>query len=171
MASNYKQPGKVITCIAPSGGVVSGLPYMLGAVLVVALASAVEAAEFEGQLGGVWALPKTSAQAWAFGDKIYWNASTSKLDNVPTVGPLVGVATAIAANPTSTGEVLLSGVPADDAEGPQAAIADLALTSLTDSPATADALRDDLTTNWETQIEGKVNAILAVMRIRGDIAT
>lgn len=171
MASNYKQPGDVIGFTAPAGGVTSGTAYLIGSLLVVALVSAAEGAEFQGATGGVWSLPKTAAQAWTEGQKIYWNAGTSKADSDGTTGILIGVAAVAADNPSSAGFVRLNGVAPAASEGPQAAIADLNLTALTDSPATADALRDDLTTNWEAPIENKINAILTALRAAGIIAT
>lgn len=113
---------------APVGGVVKGTAYLIGSLLVVARANADAAAQFTAALGGRWTLTKTSAQAWTEGQKIYWNVSTSKLDSDGTTGPLVGVAAAVAANPSSTGDVILSGVAASTSEGPQTTIA-----ALTDS--------------------------------------
>ena len=55
--------------------------------------------------------------------------------------------------------------------GDQDAIADLDLTTLTDSPATADALRDNLTATWEVEIQNKINAIIAALEASGLIAS
>jgi len=53
---------------------------------------------------------KTSAQAWAVGNPIYSIAATNVLTNVAGTGNyLVGVATAIAANPSAVGRVRLNG--------------------------------------------------------------
>ncbi len=108
---------------APVGGVIKGTAYLIGSLLVVARANAAAAAFFTAAVGGRWTLAKTSAQAWTEGQKLYWNVSTSKLDSDGTTGPLVGTAAAIAANPSATGDVLLSGVPAATSEGPQTVIA------------------------------------------------
>lgn len=161
MADNYKQPGKVLTFTAPSGGVVSGSAYMMGAILAVALASAAETEPFEGQVEGVWTLDKTSAQAWTVGAKIYWNASTSKADSDATTGPLIGVATEVADNPSSTGVVRLNGGAADMSEGPQAAIADIETADGSDA-ATTQALAN--------ATKATVNTLLAELRLAGIIA-
>lgn len=171
MQNCTQQNGNHMTFVAPGGGVVSGSGYRIGALFVVALASAAEAAEFVGVTEGVFTLPKTSAQAWTEGQRIYWDDTNDRADSDASVGALIGVAAAVAANPSSTGSVRLNGSAPDLDEGAQAAIADLALPTLTDSPATADALRDDLTANWEAAIEGKVNAMLAAMRAAKVIAT
>lgn len=55
--------------------------------------------------------------------------------------------------------------------GDQTAIPDLTLTSPTDTPASADALRDDLNTNVLPPIVAKINAVLAMMRTAGLIAS
>ncbi len=167
----YHQKGEVMTLTAPSGGVVSGVPLLIGSLFVVPMISAAEAELFSALAEGVVSYTKTSAQAWTECLKVYWNTSTSKFDSDGTTGPLVGVAAAVADNPSTLGYVRLNGVAPATAEGPQALIADLNLTALTDTPATADALRDNLTATWETEIEGKVNAILAALRTATIIAT
>jgi len=167
---NFKQPGKVLTLTAPTGGVTGGLGYLIGAFFVVASGSAAEAAEFEGQTEGVFELVKTTGQAWTVGQLMYWDDSTKKVSSVATVGRLIGAATAAAGSSDTTGDVRLNGAPSGVLEGAQAAIVDLDLTTLTDTPASADALRDNLTATWEGEIQTKVNAILAVLRTTGIIA-
>ncbi len=109
MATNYQQPGNVLTLTAPAGGVLSGTPYLIGGLLVVALHSAAEGASFEGQTVGVWSLPKVSAQAWTEGAAIYWDdtAKVCTTDDAAGANPLVGHATAVAADPSATGLVRL----------------------------------------------------------------
>lgn len=51
--------------------------------------------------------------------------------------------------------------------GAQTGIVDLVLTSPTDTPATADALRDDLNTNVLPPIVAKINAIIATLEAAG----
>lgn len=179
MASNYKQPGDVMPFTAPSGGVTSGVAYLIGALLVVALADAAEGAEFQGATSGVWSLPKTSAQVWTEGQKIYWNAGTSKADSDGTTGILIGVAAVAADNPSATGYVRLNGVAPAASEGPQAAIASLTFgTNITAATANG-ALTDSSATNpteaqfneLAKELGTKVNDILAALRAAGVIAT
>lgn len=106
---NFKQPGDVMTFTAPVGGVVSGSPYMIGDLLVIAAGTAAADAEFEGQITGVFEVPKTSAQAWAEGDPIYYDEATAKFDNSGAIGSLVGAAGEVAANPSALGIVRLNG--------------------------------------------------------------
>jgi predicted RecA/RadA family phage recombinase len=59
---------------------------------------------------GVFALAKISAQAWAVGDVIYWSPNNKLCTNVNSSSDIkIGFATAVAANPTSTGNVCLTG--------------------------------------------------------------
>lgn len=106
---NYVQPADVLTLIAPTGGVVSGVGVVIGEIFAVATANADATKEFEGQITGVVQLAKTSAQAWAVGDAIYFDRTNKRADNTP-VGPKIGVATEVAANPSGVGRVRLDAV-------------------------------------------------------------
>lgn len=60
-------------------------------------------------LGGKYELAKTSAQAWTVGQAIYAVPATGLCTTATTSGNvLVGVAAAVAANPSATGIVLLN---------------------------------------------------------------
>lgn len=105
--NNYKQPGEILTLTAPGGGVVAGGGYQIGQLFVVAVTDAAAADPFEGQVVGVFTLPKTSAQAWTEGALIYWDGS--ECTTVSTSNLLIGCAAAAAANPSATGVVRLNG--------------------------------------------------------------
>jgi predicted RecA/RadA family phage recombinase len=176
---NYVQPGDSLTLTAPSGGVVSGTGYLIGAIFGVAAVTAAEAAAFELLIKGVFSLAKTSAQAWTEGQKIYRHAGTGAMDNDPTTGPLVGVAAAAAANPSSTGIVRLNGGAAATAEGPQAAIASFTFGANITAATANNALTDSSATNpteaqfneLAKEVGVKVNDILVALRAAGIIAT
>lgn len=57
MAKNYVEDGEFLTLIAPAGGVVSGNPYTIGALAVVALVDAAAGQPFVAKATGVWDLP------------------------------------------------------------------------------------------------------------------
>lgn len=57
MAKNFVQDGDVLTLIAPAGGVVSGNPYTIGTLAVVALVTAAAGEEFAAKATGVFDLP------------------------------------------------------------------------------------------------------------------
>jgi len=124
MATNYVQEGKVLDFTAPYDRT-TGQGFQVGSIFAVALGTALSGAAIRGQVNGVWTLAKTSAQAWTVGQKIYWDNTNKRCDSDSTVGMLIGVAAAVAANPSSTGTVRLNGVSPATAEGPQAAEADL----------------------------------------------
>ncbi|MOA37398.1 hypothetical protein D3C78_1589860 [compost metagenome] len=57
MATNYVQDGNVLPLTAPTGGVVSGGIYAIGALVVIANGDAAEGETFQGHPAGVWSVP------------------------------------------------------------------------------------------------------------------
>jgi len=197
MATNYVQPGDIITLAAPYDRV-TGEGAQVGSLFGVALQTVLSTVDGEFNTKGVWTLAKTSAQAWTQGQKIYWDNSNKRCDSDSTVGMLIGVASAAADNPSSTGDVRLNGVSPATSEGPQAAEADLTGTltgtangSLVDIAATAGSCGGGATpsaTDVDTAIATavasivtgvneqnkevltKINALLAKLRIAGIIS-
>jgi predicted RecA/RadA family phage recombinase len=110
MAKTYVQPGKVLTLTAPYDRLSAGLGAQVGSIFGVSLGIVLSGAEGQFATTGVWTLAKTSAQAWTVGQKIYWDNTNKVCDSTNTVGQLIGIATAVAANPSSTGTVRLNGV-------------------------------------------------------------
>jgi predicted RecA/RadA family phage recombinase len=106
MAINYVQPGKTITLVAPYQRN-AGLGALVGSIFGVALTTVANGIEAEFAVNGVWDLAKTSAQAWVLGDKIYWDDTNKRCDNT-AVGVFIGIATAVAANPSGAGRVRLA---------------------------------------------------------------
>lgn len=110
MATNFIQDGDVMTVAAPSGGVSSGDGVQIGVLFGVATTTAAAGDPVEIATRGVFSLPKTSAQAWTVGAAIYWDpdgdgaTTTAGTDNL-----FIGVAAAVAANPSATGMVRLNG--------------------------------------------------------------
>lgn len=152
MASNYVQPGDTITLAAPYDRT-TGQGALVGSIFGVALQTVLNTVNGEFATKGVWTLTKTSAQAWTQGQKIYWDNSNKRCDSDSTVGMLIGVATAVADNPSSTGDVRLNGVSPATAEGPQGAI--VALTDSTGGSGTHDdTLADGLTTSDPDALTG-----------------
>lgn len=106
---NFIQAGDTLPFTAPSGGVVSGGGYIIGDLFVVATITAAQGAAFAGKTTGVFEFAKVSAQAWAEGVKVYWDAGNSRFTTVASGSRLVGTAAAAAANPSSVGRVRLDG--------------------------------------------------------------
>lgn len=98
---NFIQDGNVLTVAAPTGGVSSGDVVNIGVLLGVAAFDAVEAAEVEVKVEGVFEVPKLSTDVVAAGDRLYWDAGNSEmgLDSGGTANyPQAGFATAAAGN-------------------------------------------------------------------------
>lgn len=113
MAKNYRKTGEVVTLTAPSGGVESGMLYVIGSLVVVALTSAAQDAQFEGRTLGEWTLPKVGSQAWTEGVKVQWDATNKRCTTATTSGLFpIGVATAAVGSGAgeTLGNVRLNGV-------------------------------------------------------------
>jgi len=105
---NYLQDGDTLTIAAPAA-VASGDPVQIGSIFGVAMADAATGADVAIVREGIFTLPKVSAQAWAVGAKIYWDATNKVCTTAAPGNTLIGTATAAAANPSATGAVLLDG--------------------------------------------------------------
>lgn len=106
---NFIQPGDVITVTAPTA-LASGDGCLVGSLFGVACGTYVEgSADAELALIGVFELPKTGAQAWTAGAKVYWNATDKVCTTTATGNTLIGVAVKAAVNPSATGIVRLNG--------------------------------------------------------------
>lgn len=78
---NYLQHGDTLDLTAPSGGVVSGSPVLIGGQLVVPCVSAAEGAVFAAKTTGVFqfvAEGAGSGQAWAEGETVYWDDANKR---------------------------------------------------------------------------------------------
>lgn len=105
---NFIQDGFNLDVAAPYA-VLSGEGLKIGALFGYAMADAAIAAPVRITTAGVVNGKKLSAQAWAAGDKIYWDDAAKQLTTVLTANLLVGVAVAVALNPSATGRVRLDG--------------------------------------------------------------
>ncbi len=112
MAKNSTQDGRIMTLTAPSGGVVSGTMYLIGALLVVAQISADAGSLFTGDTKGVHELPKTTGQAWTEGQILYWDDTTKKLTSTAGSNEVAGCAAAAAGSSATTGFCRLNGTVA-----------------------------------------------------------
>lgn len=179
MASNYVQTGNTLTLAAPYDRATPGLGAQIGAIFGVNLAPVLSGADGEFSIVGVWTLAKTTAQAWTLGQKIYWDDTNKRCDSDATVGQLIGVATAAAADPSSTGTIRLNGGAPSTAEGPQPAIASFTMGVNITAATANDALTDSSGTNpteaqfneLAKEVGTKVNDILAALRTAGIIAS
>ncbi|RRH71398.1 DUF2190 family protein [Falsigemmobacter faecalis] len=105
----YLQPGNTLAVPAPRA-TLSGDVVVVGVLAGVAAHDAAQGARVMIETEGVFALKKTSAQAWTVGAPIYVTPGTGICTSAATAGNLLlGVATEAAANPSATGTVRLNG--------------------------------------------------------------
>lgn len=109
MATNLKQMGDMITVPAPAGGTTSGTGVLIGSLFGIATVTADAGEDVALATTGVFEHAKTSAQAWTVGALVYWDDGNAVMTTTASTNKLVGVAVAIANNPTPTGVVRLNG--------------------------------------------------------------
>lgn len=110
----FRQHGDTVDLVAPSGGVTSGVPVLIGTAFAIPVADAAQGEIFAGQLVNVHELPKKTGAGSAFtvGALAYWDAGNGRLTPTDAEGVLVGFATVAAADGDATAFVRLSGTPA-----------------------------------------------------------
>lgn len=104
---NFIQSGDSIDIVAPVGGTTSGKVTIIGSLIGVASLTALVGAPSVLQPRGVFGLDKVSAQAWTVGAKIYWDSAAGLATTVSAGNTLIGIAVAVADNPSATGQVRL----------------------------------------------------------------
>lgn len=105
---NYIQEGAILTLAAPYD-VLAGAGLLVGSIFGVASTDALSGATVEAAVEGVYRLTKLSAQAWTVGALVYWDNTNKRCTTVSTSNTLIGVAVAVADNPSATGLVRLNG--------------------------------------------------------------
>lgn len=107
---NYVQPGNTITLTAPYA-VTPGDGLLVGSIFGVAAGTAALGEPVETALEGVYDLKKVASQAWAVGDKIYWDNTAKNTTKTLTSNTLIGVATDVVAGGATDliGRVRLNG--------------------------------------------------------------
>ncbi|MER5172662.1 DUF2190 family protein [Thioclava kandeliae] len=105
----YVQPGEHLTLTATAAAT-AGQLVKVGAIVGVAQNDAAIGDSLTLVRRGVFEVTKTSAEAWTVGAKVFLDETAGSVTVVDTDNTLIGVATAAAANPSSSGEVLLDGV-------------------------------------------------------------
>ena len=105
----FVQPGDVVEFTAPAT-LMAGTGVKIGDILVIPVESVASGARFNGVRTGIVEHAKLSAQAWTEGQQVNWDDTNKRFTTVTTGNFRAGVAAAVAANPTATGKVILSGV-------------------------------------------------------------
>lgn len=105
--NNYIQPGNILDLTAPAGGVVSGVPVLIGALLVIAGVSAAEGKPFSGAVEGVFDVPAANSQAWVEGALVYWDDTAKRFTTTVGSNTKKGVAVAAKGSSAVVGRVKL----------------------------------------------------------------
>jgi predicted RecA/RadA family phage recombinase len=111
---NFLSEGHVMTLTAPSGGVVGGVAYKIGQLLVVAAATVAQTLPFEGKTTGVFTLPKDETESLTEGALVYWVEGADEITTTATGNVLVGVAALDAGGADPTCVIRLDGVARPD---------------------------------------------------------
>lgn len=105
----------VVTRTAPSGGVTSGLPFLLGSECLIPLSSVAAGVDVACVIKGRVHLPIKSGETWATqGIKVYWNATNSECEDTDSadnylIGTYGGAFSATRAVVEFDGEMLAAG--------------------------------------------------------------
>jgi predicted RecA/RadA family phage recombinase len=149
----FNTPGEALTLTAPIGGVVSGEPYLIGSLLVIAGNSATAGTSFQGSPSGLYHGTKVPTETWTAAAKVYWDESERlfTLDSDTGANPLVGVsASAVPAAVTLLAPV---GSPADLEVSDNAFLVN-DYTGMADVVVTITVARDHLPSVVHTLTEG-----------------
>jgi predicted RecA/RadA family phage recombinase len=119
MTNKYIQPGDIIDWVNGTGSaVVSGQPVVVGKrQMGIALVDIASTATGSVAREGVFQLAKNTAQAVTLGQRLFWNGSTSKVDNAATINTYF-IGFAFAAQGSSDTTVLVC-LEEFEAEGPR----------------------------------------------------
>lgn len=110
--NNYRETGDTVVVASPEAAS-SGEFLVKAGLSGVASAAADNGAEVVLKRKGVFELPKTTSEAWAQGQPLYWNASTKAFTTTKGANQRRGTAFAAADAADTTGEVLLDGGATD----------------------------------------------------------
>ncbi|TVV75551.1 DUF2190 family protein [Sphingomonas solaris] len=113
MAKNYRHKGDTCTFTAPYA-VASGGGFQVGSLFAVAQSDAAQGTPVEGDVVGVWTLPKSTAASTDFtaGTKLYWDNTAKLVTKTAGSNLLIGAALGDATVADATCAVRLNGVAA-----------------------------------------------------------
>ncbi len=106
----YISAEDVLSLTAPSGGVLTGIGYVIDSLFVVAQASVAQTLPFAAIAAGVVDLPKLSTAVFTEGEKIFWDDAAKQCKESATGYFKIGVCVKAAGNPSSSVWVKLNSV-------------------------------------------------------------
>ena len=89
---NYESPGNFVTLTAPSGGVITGICYQIGQIVVVATVTVAQTLPFVAMVAGIVSAAKVGSQAWTEGAIIYWDDTNKYFTTTATSNLRAGCA-------------------------------------------------------------------------------
>lgn len=107
MDSQYIQAGDYWD-YTPSSAVAAGQVVLLNATVTIAPRDIAANADGSLALSGIWKVQKTTGEAWAAGEPLYWVAGTSKFTTTASTNKKAGVASKAAASGDTTGYLALN---------------------------------------------------------------
>lgn len=109
MATNFKQPGDIVSYTLGSGETSTvNRPFFKGSLQGIADRTGGEGTEINILRCGIFeAIPKTTGTAWTVGLPLYWDATNAKCITTDETGKLFGYAATAATSGATTGDVLL----------------------------------------------------------------
>jgi predicted RecA/RadA family phage recombinase len=106
---NFVQHGDNLTISSLTAAATAGVPYKQGALIGIPTNNGAIGERCVVETVGVFELVKLTAQAWAFGDAIYWDDAAKNCTTVVGANTKIGVAADAAVNPSTVGLVRLNG--------------------------------------------------------------
>ena len=113
MPSNFVQPGRTLGFIAPSGGVTNGVPVLVQNMVVIPTSTVAISVAFEGDVEGVFTVPKATGAGWTTGQVLYWDTVAGNFATAQSASARrAAFAAAAAASGDTTGMVKLANIGA-----------------------------------------------------------
>lgn len=113
MSTTYIQPGDVLDLTAPAGGVVKGVPILIGSLVVIPTDTVAQTLPFKGRTVGVHTCPKATGATWSEGQVLYWDSTAGNFATAASAtARRAGVAVAAALSVDTSGLVKLNNINA-----------------------------------------------------------
>lgn len=106
---NFVAPGESVPFTVAGANLLSGAGVKVGDAFYVATKDGLIGEVINGLRVGVVELAKVSTQAWTEGQQLNWDNAAKLVTTVTTGNFRIGYAYAAAANPSATGQVVLTG--------------------------------------------------------------
>jgi predicted RecA/RadA family phage recombinase len=110
---NYVSDGDNLTLTVPAGGVLGGVPILIGTNIfgVPVADNATVGDSFSLRVRGVFSdMPKAAGATWAEGDAVYWDNTAKNLTKTATSNTRVGTAVVAALSADTVGTVKIGPV-------------------------------------------------------------